>query len=247
MNFYLFRRFKGALTFLAIVFFILPFTTHAQGLLPQPTGGCPKELECYLGKCVLSGAMSSGTPSADALPCNYTISDILQTAVNGLQLIFGITGSIALLMFMYGGFLWLISGGSAEKIKQGTGILKNSVIAIIIILGASLIVRFVASDLFGVKVTPGSKVEISGAECTIEKDGTACGKNLECFREACVSKCEQRASTDAGHTGYSCQSKTALDNIGQNGGCEEGLCPGEKDNQCCIDSEYKKDIEKAKK
>ena len=224
------------------VFFIMAGSVHAQGLLPLPTGTCSGELQCYLGKCVASGSMKD-TPSSDALPCNYTLSDILQTAINGLNLIFAITGSIALLMFVYGGFLWLISAGSAEKIKQGTGILKNSVIAIIIILGASMIVRFLASDIFVVGVIESGQFKVGEAVCATAPEDTGCGDNSVCYRSACVTKCDQKAATDAAHAGYRCQQKL----LPAAGDCKTGLCPGDKNIQCCITKERQKAIEESKK
>lgn len=88
------------------------------------------------------------------IPCNYSLEDFLQAGINFVNFIFGITGSLALLMFVYGGFVWLTSGGSPEKIGQGKKILINSVIAIIITLGAALIVSFVGQAL-GVSITGG--------------------------------------------------------------------------------------------
>jgi len=45
----------------------------------------------------------------------------------------GIVGSLALVMFIYGGLTWMISGGNEEKIKKGKGIIIWAVFGIVII------------------------------------------------------------------------------------------------------------------
>jgi len=57
--------------------------------------------------------------------------------------IFGIVGSLALVMFIYGGFLWLTSAGSAEQVKKGKDIFIWAVIGLVVIFSAYSLVRFV--------------------------------------------------------------------------------------------------------
>ena len=45
----------------------------------------------------------------------------------------GVVGSIALLMFIFGGLTWMTSGGNDEKIKKGKQIIVWAVFGIIII------------------------------------------------------------------------------------------------------------------
>lgn len=61
--------------------------------------------------------------------------------------ILGVTGSIALLMFVYGGFLWLISAGEADKVKKGKEVMKWAVLGLVVIVGAYTIVRAIVSAL----------------------------------------------------------------------------------------------------
>lgn len=64
-----------------------------------------------------------------------------------IQAMLGVTGSIALLMFVYGGFLWLISGGEADKVKKGKEVMKWSILGLVVIIGAYTIVRAVVTAL----------------------------------------------------------------------------------------------------
>jgi len=59
----------------------------------------------------------------------------------------GIVGSIALIMFIFGGFTWMTAGGNEERIKRGRDTLMWSTIGIIIIFAAYAILRFIFEAL----------------------------------------------------------------------------------------------------
>jgi hypothetical protein len=61
--------------------------------------------------------------------------------------ILGISGSLALLFFIYGGFTFLISGGSSERIAKGKTILINSIIGLAIIFCSYMIINFILVKL----------------------------------------------------------------------------------------------------
>jgi hypothetical protein len=82
---------------------------------------------------------------------NCGLNDLLNTAVKIASWLLGIAGSLTLLMFVYGGIMLLISGGSSERVGKGKTILTNSVIGLVIILLSFLIIGFVFKAL-GVKV-----------------------------------------------------------------------------------------------
>jgi hypothetical protein len=66
----------------------------------------------------------------------------LETFGNIAQLILGITGSFALLMFVYGGFVMLTSGGASERVSKGKTILTNAVIGILIIFTSGMLIQY---------------------------------------------------------------------------------------------------------
>ncbi|MBU0661262.1 pilin [Patescibacteria group bacterium] len=68
------------------------------------------------------------------------INDLLLLGINAAQLLLSIIGTVAFLMFMYGGVVMITSFGNAEKFKQGQQILIAAVVGIIIALGAYLLV-----------------------------------------------------------------------------------------------------------
>ncbi|MCX6778948.1 MAG: pilin [Candidatus Magasanikbacteria bacterium] len=87
-----------------------------------------------------------------------------------------VMGSIALVMFVYGGFLWLTSRGEPDKIKKGKDVFVWSTVGIVVILSSYLLVSFVISGITG---TTGGKccvTEINGKfSCNDIKAGDTAG------------------------------------------------------------------------
>ncbi len=130
-----------------IVFLILLSTllllsyniVQAQGILPEAHGD-----ECII----------NGVPVADKSECgNYSLDDIMRLAVNASGLILGLVGSLALVMFIYGGILMMTSGGTTtssdgkSKINQGKKVIMAAIIGLIIVFCSYLIINFVLGSL----------------------------------------------------------------------------------------------------
>lgn len=148
--------FKKALQTLFFVFLfcscILIPTTNilAAGILPAQTGGSAEaQAACaeYL----------KGHPDGNC--GNYRLEDIVYTAVNVSKWILGVVGSVALLFFVYGGFVFILSGGSEEKVKQGKQILIGSVVGLCIVFSSFLIIQF-SVNLLGAKTINGNSLNI---------------------------------------------------------------------------------------
>jgi len=60
-----------------------------------------------------------------------------------IKTVLGVVGALALAMFVFGGFTWLTSGGSPDKIKKGKDILMWAVIGLIIIFTSYTLVDFI--------------------------------------------------------------------------------------------------------
>ena len=72
------------------------------------------------------------------------ISKLLGRAAN---VIVAAVGAFALIMFVYGGFLWTTSGGVTEKVQKGKSILVWSIIGLIIILTGYVSVAYIIEVL----------------------------------------------------------------------------------------------------
>ena len=59
----------------------------------------------------------------------------------------GVVGAFALLVFVYGGFLLLTSGGETAKIQAGKDAMKWSAIGIVVVFSSYALVSFVLKSL----------------------------------------------------------------------------------------------------
>ncbi len=63
------------------------------------------------------------------------------------KLILGLSGSVMLLMVVYGGFLWLASSGNSGMIEKGKKVLISSIIGLIIVFGAYSATQFLVAAM----------------------------------------------------------------------------------------------------
>jgi len=66
---------------------------------------------------------------------------------NVINTIFGIVGSLALLMFVYGGLIWMTSSGNKESVDKGKNIIKWAAIGLVIIFSSYALVRFLITGV----------------------------------------------------------------------------------------------------
>lgn len=88
----------------------------------------------------LAQANFTGQANPESLP--VTVAKIIRTAL-------GLLGIVAVVLVLYGGFVYMTAGGNEEKVEQGKKILMNAGIGLIIILSAYGIVSFVMKSLVG--------------------------------------------------------------------------------------------------
>ena len=70
-------------------------------------------------------------------------ADLKQTILNVVKLALGLLGLIAVIVMIYGGFVWLTSRGDEKKIDKAKRILLNGAIGLVIILVSWAIVLFI--------------------------------------------------------------------------------------------------------
>jgi hypothetical protein len=87
----------------------------------------------------------SGSASSVSLnnPLGSGVTEPETIIANVINSIFGIVGSLALLMFIYGGLMWMTSGGNQDKVKQGRGVILWASIGLMVIFLSYMLVRFV--------------------------------------------------------------------------------------------------------
>ncbi|MDA2922147.1 pilin [Patescibacteria group bacterium AH-259-L07] len=71
-----------------------------------------------------------------------------------IKAVLGVVGVLALVMFIYGGILWMTSGGNAEKIKKGKDTIVWAVIGLAFIFFSYAILEFILKALTEKPPTP---------------------------------------------------------------------------------------------
>lgn len=163
-----------------------PGTPAASG--PLPEGGSTAEWK-------------SGVPGGVQLvPCTQTgdceVADLVQQAVNFARWLMGLAGALFLLVFVYGGAMYVMSFGRSDMVTKGKTALTRGAIGVVLVMGAWTIVTYVADSLGYSKVaipptpqadTCGTTPETTGYKCenitSTNKDGFVCDKPKMCMSQ----------------------------------------------------------------
>lgn len=114
-----------------------------------------------------------------------------------IQAVMGILGSVALLVFVYGGFEWITAAGNSDKVENGKNAMTWAVIGICIIFSSYAILKLVFSTL-----TSGG----SGTSVPVAQPGQIwCKENTQC-----VAKDPKDCTTDKFDTLGECQNAVAI-------------------------------------
>ena len=92
----------------------------------------------------------------------YTADAFIVLIFNVIKFLWGVTGTVALIMLIVGGFTLLLASGDPQKVKSGIGTIRNAIIGILIVLGSWIIIN----TLVGIITTgtiPTSAVALFGS------------------------------------------------------------------------------------
>lgn len=101
-------------------------------------------------------ALAQGAGAASADPTSVTLQDPLQLSADApledlvarvIKSFLGIVGIIALILFLYGGILWLTSAGNSSKVEEGRNVFVWAVLGLVVIFSSYVIVTFVFDRL----------------------------------------------------------------------------------------------------
>lgn len=70
-----------------------------------------------------------------------------------IKALLGLSGAAALLMFVWGGFLWLTSRGESAQVTKGKDTLKWATFGLIVIFAAYMLVNLVITAMVGTSTT----------------------------------------------------------------------------------------------
>jgi hypothetical protein len=74
-------------------------------------------------------------------------TDLRQVIGKVINVLLGLSGAVALLMFVWGGFQWLISGGNAKRVESGKNTLIWASIGLVVCFTAYMLVNMLISAL----------------------------------------------------------------------------------------------------
>jgi hypothetical protein len=96
-----------------------------------------------------SGAVSDTAPTAFPLnnPLGADNPDINVLVGRVIKYLIGIAGTATLIVFIYGGILWLTARGEAANVDKGKSAMGSAVIGLIILFSSYVIVKFIYAAL----------------------------------------------------------------------------------------------------
>lgn len=78
---------------------------------------------------------------------NLANADPRQAAVDLIKLLMTFLGIIAVVIMLYGGFIWMTAAGNEDRVSTAKKLIGAAIIGLIIILAAFLIVNFVVTNV----------------------------------------------------------------------------------------------------
>jgi len=133
----MFKKNIFLLIFLGLFVINISFAYGQGDILPAATGNATPGCSAPKGSNV-----SSKTYCGD-----YSINDFVSLAINISKWVLRIVGSLTLIMFVYGGFMLLVSAGSAETISKAKKIIIAAIIGLVIVFTSYLIIKFVLASM----------------------------------------------------------------------------------------------------
>ena len=83
----------------------------------------------------------------------FTSTDLQAALITAIQWILGLLGLVAVIMIIYGGFMWMTAGGNDDRVGSAKKILSAAVIGLIIVLLSWAIISF-AINVFSNTTNP---------------------------------------------------------------------------------------------
>jgi hypothetical protein len=127
---------KNILSKIATFFLLLPSTVFAQTQTPSGTG--------------IKSAFNVAEQTASS---SYNTTRNLDLVLGDIILIIlSSIGTVFVIFIIYAGYLWMTASGNEQKVDKSIQILKQSIIGLIIVIGAYAISYFVI-QIFGSQLT----------------------------------------------------------------------------------------------
>lgn len=114
------------------IFSITVLTVNADSLINEASPDSNMELKAG-DSCIATG--------------DCKLNDFTRIAINISKIILGIVGSLALLAFVAGGLMLMLSGGKAEMVTRGKQTIIGAVIGLVVVFASYMIIQLVFASL----------------------------------------------------------------------------------------------------
>ena len=95
-----------------------------------------------------------GLNEAGSLGLPNSVSDPRAAAVNTVKYLMTFLGIIAVIVILYGGFLWLTAGGNEDRVGSAKKTIIAGIIGLVIIIAAYAIVQIVVGFAYNIVGNP---------------------------------------------------------------------------------------------
>lgn len=95
-----------------------------------------------------SGGPDFGLGYAENANLQLGTRDVRETVFAVINVILGFLGIIAVVIILYGGFIWMTAGGNEEKTTEARKLIVAGIIGLAIILASFAIAQFVVTQLY---------------------------------------------------------------------------------------------------
>lgn len=97
-----------------------------------------------------SGAASANVKSAGEAAGIATVKSLPQIIGTIINVVLGFMGIVLLFYLIYGGFLWMTSGGDSKGVDAAKKMIQNAIIGLVIIVSSYAISSFVLGQLMSI-------------------------------------------------------------------------------------------------
>lgn len=98
-------------------------------------------------KTLFNDSLDATAKETGHLNAKMSNAGALGSAGLAISILLSLIGAIFLILMIYGGFIWMNSRGNDQEVERAKRIIINSVIALIIILAAYAITKYVGENL----------------------------------------------------------------------------------------------------
>lgn len=172
----MFKHFKKTiLVFIISSFLIFPVSASAQLNIGQQEGGLLQKAGGQAGY-----AQATQTTFAE------TLGAVVKTVMS-------FAGVVFLSLMVYAGYLWMTAHGQEDQISKAQRIIRNSIIGLIIAVGAYSITNFIVPRIL--EKTTGDSGTIGGASVGLCEwaGGSSRGSDSNIVESSCLGWCQGKA------------------------------------------------------